>query len=144
MEDDIESYKDTIKRNLAVISAELKGTHNLLLEPRVVYDLAASGIHKQKICALFGCAAHYIDEDENLLAVYNQGRASIGTTIRASILDDALHKDILQAKIHLDKIYNKEDSSVQQVDVTVTQNPLENISTEELLSIDITDIESKE
>ncbi len=130
---------DTIKRNLAVISQQLQIRHSLELEPKVVYELACSGIHKRKICDLYRCDHNYIDEDPSLLASYNQGRANIGSTIRASILNDALDKDILQAKIHLDKIYNKEDSSVQQVDVTVTQNPLENISTEELLSIDISD-----
>lgn len=129
------SYMDIINRNLAVISQELSIRHSLELEPKVVYEFACLGISKFKICDLYHCDHNYIDEDPALLAVYNQGRANIGTKVRSSIIVDALDKDILQAKIHLDKIYNKEDASVHQVDVTVNQRPLEEIDTNNLIEI---------
>jgi hypothetical protein len=142
MDKEIEqSYKDNLKRNLAVIAQELENQHHLILEPRVVYDMAVAGLSERTICRLYRMDNNTILDNPELLYEYNRGRAQIGSQVRTSIVDDALNKDLPYAKIHLDKIYNKEDS-VQQIDVNVTQKPLENISTEQLLSIEVDDDKS--
>jgi hypothetical protein len=139
MDKDIDqSYKDLIKRNLAIIAQELTNQHHLVLQPRVIYDLAVLGLSQQSICRLYKMGDHTIEDNPELLYEYNRGRAKVGTKVRSAIMDNALEKDNLTAQIYLDKIYNKEDN-VQQIDVTVTAKPLENISTEQLLSINLDD-----
>lgn len=139
--DSNQSYKDLLKRNLEVIALELKNQNNLMLEPRVVYDMAVAGLSERTICRLYRMDNKTIVDNPELLYEYNRGRAHIGSQVRTALVDDALNKDLPYAKIHLDKIYNKEDN-VQQIDVTVAQKPLENISTEQLLSLDFDDDKS--
>jgi len=139
MDKEIEqSYRDTIKRNLAIISQELGNQHHLILQPSAIYDMAKAGLSMQSICRLYRIDTNTLTDDLNLRREFDRGRAAIGSQVRASLVDDALNKDMPYAKIHLDKILNKEDN-VQQIDVTVTSKPLETINTEDLLNIIFTD-----
>lgn len=135
-----DDYVESIKRNMAIIGKELKSPipRRSLLRPEVVEQLAKHGLSVKTIATLLGSHATMISQEPELLAAFEKGRSDIGSRVRAAIIDDALNKDSLTAKLHLDKVFNKDDH-VQQVDLNVTQSPLENVSDATLLEIDVED-----
>jgi transcriptional regulator with XRE-family HTH domain len=129
-------YVNSIKRNLAVVGEELKARHKKkLLSPTTVELFAQHGLSIKSIANLLGTQSITIQNDPEMLAAFEKGRANIGSVVRAAIIDDALNKDLLTAKLYLDKVFNKEDH-VQEVNLNISQTPLENIPTEQLLEFD--------
>ena len=136
-----DDYVNSIKRNIDIIGKELASPQKKsFFTPAVVETLASHGLGMKVIAAMYGGLSMTISQDPIMLAAFEKGRANIASRVRASLVDDALNNDMPYAKMHLDKVLNKEDH-VQQIDLNVTQNPLETVSDEQLLEIDI---ESKE
>jgi hypothetical protein len=133
-----DSYVDSIKRNMEVIAQELSKKKKDYLTPTNVEKLASHGLGIKVIASLYGEVSTDITQDPILMLAYEKGRSNIASQVRASIIDDALNKDSLTAKLHLDKVFNKEDHT-QDINLTVSQRPLENISDEQLLQIDLDD-----
>lgn len=134
-----DEYLNSIKRNLRLIADNLPGTKpppkRSLFNPKNIEMCAEQGLSMESAAGIFGHATVAIIHNPEMLEAYKRGRSKAGSLIRASLMDDALNKDILQAKLHLDKVLNKEDNT-QQVNLTVTKSPLENIPTEQLLEFD--------
>lgn len=124
--------------NVAVILAQL----NIIQPtPETVENLAASGVSVKNICGILGKHFSYLNEHPLMLDAFNRGRATVGSRVRARLLDAALEENSMTAAIYLDKIYGG-DAVVSEVNVNVTSSPLENVSTEDLLvSFDVIDNE---
>lgn len=135
-----DDYVNSIKRNMDVIAQELKNQvkKKNFLTPANVELLASHGLGLKIISNMYGENTTDISNSPELMAAYERGRALIGSHVRASLVDDALNKDILQAKLHLDKVFNKEEYT-QDINLTVTQSPLKDVTNEQLLQIDLDD-----
>lgn len=120
--------------NLAVIKSQLVKPREALT-PERVEQMAAEGLSRHVICGLLGVHFTTIVNDPLLEAAFNKGRSEIGSKVRAKLVEDALYNDSMPAKLYLDKIMGG-DIEQKALAVTVTQSPLENVSTEKLLEID--------
>lgn len=130
-------YINSVKRNLAKIGENLKvPTKKSFFTPESVEKLASHGIGAKAIASIFGEISTAVTQDPKMMAAYEKGRSNIGSIIRASIIDEALNKDSLTAKLHLDKVFNKDDHS-QDINLSVTQSPLEKVSDAALLEINL-------
>jgi len=125
---------DARNANLAVIKAALVPPRQAVT-PEMVETMAYEGLSSSVICGILGVQYSYITDRPELLAAFAKGRSTIGSKIRASLIEDALENNLLPAKIYLDKIYGG-DVEQKNIAVTVTQPPLENIPTEQLLEFD--------
>lgn len=122
-------------RSLALIREQTAEYIDLFkVTPEHVHDLAASGLSMKAIAHLMHKDHAFISKDPILQNAYNQGRALIGAKVRASIVSDALEKDNLTAKLHLDKVLNNE-AQVQQVEISVKNDTLNDVPTEQLIDI---------
>lgn len=131
-----DDYIQSVKKNLSVIGKCLSqyGQQRFFNEAAIEL-MAEHGLTLKVIASLHGKLCTDISGDPVLMAAYEKGRSNIAARIRASLLNDALNKDLPYAKLHLDKVLNKEDTA-QNVNLNITQTPLENVSTEELLNLD--------
>jgi hypothetical protein len=124
-------------KNLAVIRAAMTPMKEHLT-PDKVEEMAATGMSQWTICSLFECQFSTISDTPDLLAAFNKGRAQVGQRIRSELVKDALENNIVPVKLYLDKIYSKEDDT-KKVELSVSERPLENVPTEQLLEIDFED-----
>jgi len=120
--------------NIAKITAELMPRPSLT--PAKVEEAASKGLARKVICNLFSVAETTINDDPELLEAFLKGRATIGSQIRGKLVENALDDNSMPALLYLDKIYGG-DNVVQQVEMKVSQSPLENISDAQLLEIDL-------
>ena len=132
-----EDYLNSIKNNIRIIGKELAQKRNMATPDNIAL-LAAQGLTRVAVAKILGCRSTLITEDPELEEAFLRGRVEVASNIRASIVDDALNKDMPYAKTHLDKLLNHE-TVVQKIDLNVTTNPAEAVSTEKLLEIDLDD-----
>jgi len=134
-----EDYVNSVKRNLHLIGEHLKHpTKRAMFTPEAIEILASHGLAIKTIASMFGHLSTTITNDPEYLAAFEKGRSQIASKIRASLVEDALNKDLISAKLYLDKIYNK-DEQTQEINLNVSQRPLENVTDEQLLQIDLDD-----
>lgn len=128
-------YLSSVERNMALLAAaQIDYDTQNFLDARRVEELASYGVPARNICALFGKEFMAINNDPELWAAFNKGRAGIGAKVRASIVDQALEKESLTAMIHLDKVFNN-DQQAQQVELSVKNDILNDVPTEDLINI---------
>jgi hypothetical protein len=135
-----DEYIQSIKNNIAKIGEALSTgpapSKKSLFTPEAVEILAAHGLGIGNIAGLYAQSSAEISRNPVMLAAFERGQAKISSIVRASIVDDAINKDLPYAKLHLDKVFNKDDNS-QNINLNVTQTPLQNITDDQLLSIDL-------
>lgn len=129
----------TYQNNVAVILSELG---NFELTEDTIENLARSGVGVKNICGLFGKTHTFLDDNPLFREAFNRGRSNVATRVRAKLLDAALEEDNMTAAMYLDKIYGGEQV-VSEVNLTVTNTPLAEISTNELLDVTF-DVKSRE
>lgn len=120
--------------NLNVIQQEIVAPQELLT-PKIVETLAEQGLSRPVIAGLYRCAVGTIYNTPELDEAFLKGRGTIAKKLRTQLVEDALYNDSMPAKLYLDKIMGG-DVEQKSLAVTVTQTPLENVSTEKLLEID--------
>lgn len=123
-------YRAAADRNIELIKAALVDTTS----PENIEELASLGITKVMIANLLRKDLDFINKDPELIAAFNRGKATVGLKVRASIVADALEKDMLPAKLHLDKVLNSE-AQVQHVELSVKNETLKDVPTEDLIDI---------
>lgn len=109
-----------------------------LMTPEVVEELASYGVSMKNIANLFRQDFRDVFADSELKYAFENGRAQVGAKVRASIVDDALEKDNFQAKVHLDKVFHREEfspESVTSLQVNVQNNGLSEVSSADLIEI---------
>jgi len=114
-------------------------------DAHLLYLLGKSGVSATNACALFDISSDKFYKNPDWCENWAKGRAEIGSTIRASIVEDALEKDNLMAKIYLDKLIGGDkvgENTLVQVNVSTNGN-LAQVSTDELLSVAFNDIDDK-
>lgn len=119
---------DDVKNNLEVLINSFTGS------AAQIEELAALGISTRNIARLCGMDETYIFDNPTRLAAYHRGRANVSSRIRSSIVTDALENNSLQAKLYLDKIMGG-DVVQENINLTVQQQPLRDIPTEDLIEI---------
>jgi hypothetical protein len=124
----------TAQSNVAVILSQLA-----FVQPstEMIENLAASGISLKNICGIIGKNFSYFSDNPTMKEAFDRGRATVGSRVRARLLDAALEENSMQAAMYLDKIYGG-DTVASEVNVNVTSTPLENVSTEDLLNVAFT------
>jgi hypothetical protein len=109
----------------------------LIINEDIVFKLAQIGVSLENTAEICGVGMTFFTEHKNYHNAWKLGRAEVGAKIRASLVEDALVKDVLNAKIYLDKTMNAGEA-VQSISVehSVKQaNPLENVPTQALLNV---------
>jgi len=131
---DNKATSSTAQSNVAVILSQLAFTQP---SPEMIENLAASGISLKNICGIIGKNFSYFSEHPEMKEAFDRGRATVGSKVRARLLDAALEENSMQAAMYLDRIYSG-DTVASEVNVNVTSTPLENVSTEDLLNVAFT------
>ena len=103
-------------------------------DAEILYKLGKCGVSLSNACEIFGISKEKFSSNMDWYENWARGRAECGAQIRASIVEDALEKDILNAKIYIDKIIGG-DQVTDKLQVNVTNTQLENVSTEDLLEV---------
>lgn len=112
-----------------------------ILDVDVIYSLAKIGVSIKNICGLFKVSEETFCNNAAFLSAHQQGRSECGTRIRAAIVEHAMNGS-LDAQKYLDKIMGG-DVDTQNVNLNVSQRPLENVPTENLIEIAMTRDEDK-
>ncbi len=130
-----QQFLSSFRRNLEIIKTEsdLFDAEFALTTDRIK-ALAAQGLPSHAICNLYHKRNDTIDKNPEFRQAFEFGRAQIGGQVRAAIVDQALNNESLTAMIHLDKIFNN-DQQAQQIDLSVKQDPLKDVSTDTLIEI---------
>lgn len=99
----------------------------------MLFKLGSYGVSAAHCADLFQIATDKFHKNEIWHAAWAEGRAQCATRIRASLVVDALEKDVIQAKIHLDKMFQDVPApAIVQVNVSTG---LEHINTKDLLQV---------
>jgi hypothetical protein len=102
----------------------------------LVYKMGSIGVSLSNVAAIFDLSLEKFSSNQDWYESWARGRAECGAKVRASIVDDALEKDILMAKIHLDKVLSGDKiGDNTYVQVNVSNNNLDQVSTDELLNV---------
>lgn len=125
-------------KNLQVILDNLKTKPQLECTAENIEFLASKGVSANNICGLFQKSKTYIYENPEMLDAFNRGRSNVASRVRAKIVDAALEENSMQAAIYLDKVMGG-DTTTENVNLTITQQPLKDISTEDLLNVTFTE-----
>ena len=129
-----DTFDPATLNNIAQLQA-VAMTPKRFLTPDIVEKMASQGLSKSVIAGLCSSTWAAVSEDPKLEEAFNRGRSEIGQRVRTALIEDALEKDLLPAKIYLDKIYGG-DVEQKNLNVSITARPLENIPTETLLEFD--------
>lgn len=105
-----------------------------ILDKDVMYKLGKVGVSFNNVCFVLGVSQSKVLENRDYLEAWQTGRAECGARIRASIVQDALEKDLLPAKLYLDKILSG-DTPQDVVNINVNTTELTKINTNDLLEI---------
>jgi hypothetical protein len=138
LSESLETAKGATANNVAIILNQLnvvKGTYQITEEQ--VELLGSSGVSVHNLCKIFKKSFGFLNENPNLLAAYEKGRATLGSKVRTTLVDSALENNNITAAIYLDRILSG-DQVASEVNVNVTSSPLENVSTEDLLNVAFT------
>lgn len=122
--------------SLQVILDNIQTKPQLQMTPEKVEQLARSGVSLKNICGLFQKSFNHISDNPLLLDAFNRGRATVSSRIRSRLVDAALEENSIQAAIYLDKIMGG-DVTTENVNLTVSQRPLEDVPTDQLLEISL-------
>lgn len=101
----------------------------------LLYKLGSIGVSLANAADLFEISQDKFCSNPDWITNWQRGRAECGSRIRASIVDDALEKDNLMAKIYIDKILGGDKQEQTMVQVNVNTNNLKEISTDDLLEV---------
>ena len=123
--------------NIAVILNELQVDKALILTADTVETLAAAGVSAHNVCKMFRKSFSYLNENPHLLEAFHQGRATLGSRIRTTLVDAAIENNNIQSAIYLDKILSG-DTVVSEVNITVGQSQLSTVSDEDLMKVAFT------
>jgi hypothetical protein len=123
--------------NIAVILNELQVDKALILTAESVKTLAASGVSAHNVCKMFRKSFSYLNENPHLLEAFHQGRATLGSRIRTTLVDAAIENNNIQSAIYLDKILSG-DTVATEVNINVAQSQLSTVSDEELMKVAFT------
>lgn len=105
-------------------------------DPMILYKLGSIGVSMANAAALFGISKEKFSSNADWLENWQKGRAECGSLIRASIVEDALEKDNLMAKIYIDKMIGGDKvGDTAMVQVNVNTGGLEGVSTEDLIEV---------
>lgn len=129
--------------NLQVILDNLTTRPRIEATPEQVEFLAQSGVSVKNICGLFQKSFNFLSDNPELQAAYERGRATVGSRIRARLVDAALEENSMQAAIYLDRVMGG-DQVAAEVNVNVTNQPLQEIDTNQLLDIVFTEVPKNE
>lgn len=102
-------------------------------DKEMLYKLGSYGVTMMNCCDLFGISQDKFTGNLDWIENWQRGKAGLASRVRASIVEDALDKDILMAKIHLDKQLSG-DNARPLVQVNVNSQ-LSEVRTEDLLSV---------
>jgi hypothetical protein len=100
----------------------------------MLFALGRMGVTISNAAELFDISESKFMQNLDWLENWQKGSAECKARIRASIVDDALHKDILNAKLYLDKIWAT-DKVRDEVNVNVRSSELNEIDTSNLLEV---------
>jgi hypothetical protein len=128
---DNKATSTTAQSNVAVILSQLAFAQP---STEMVENLAASGISLKNICGILGKNFSYFSDNPDMKEAFDRGRATVGSRVRARLLDAALEENSMQAAIYLDKIYGG-DTVASEVNVNVSTVNLDEIPTETLLDV---------
>lgn len=110
-------------------------------DAEVLYKLGAIGVSMANAADLFGISKEKFSSNADWLANWQRGRAECGSRIRASIVEDALEKDNLMAKIYIDKLIGGDkESATALVQVNIGNQELSQVSTDDLLEVAFKDV----
>jgi len=109
----------------------------MVIDEDIVFRLAQIGVSLENTAAVCGVGMTFLTEHKNYHDAWKLGRAEVAARISASLVEDALVNDVLNAKIYLDKTMNAGEAtqSVQIEHSLKPVNPLEAIPTKNLLDI---------
>lgn len=103
----------------------------IIISEDILFRLGEIGASLKNTAQVLNVTEETISSNAPLLSAWQKGRANVGTKVRALIVEDALNGN-LQAKIYLDKMLGG-DTITDNLNVTVTAQPLKEVSTEQLL-----------
>lgn len=104
-----------------------------ILDADTIFGLARIGVSIDNICDLFKMSKQTFMDNAAFKTAHAEGRAGCGTRIRAMIYQHAENGSLAAAQ-YLDKITGG-DVVQENVNLTVTQRPLEQVDTEQLIEI---------
>lgn len=105
----------------------------------LLYKLGAIGVSLKNAASLFEISEDKFCSNPDWLTNWQRGRAECGSRIRASIVEDAIEKDNLMAKIYIDKIMGGDKDDSPLVQVNIQNNDLQKISTDDLIEVAFND-----
>ena len=127
----------TTQNNLSVILNELSDNHALILTAETVEALSASGVSAHNICSMFRKSFSYLNENPNLKLAFDKGRATLGSKVRATLVDAVFEDRNIQSAIYLDKILSGDTVMPTEVNLNVTSQ-LSTVSDEDLMRVAFT------
>jgi len=104
-------------------------------DPDILYKLGTIGVSMKNACDLFGVSMDKFCSNLDWLENWQRGRAECGAQIRASIVEDALEKDNLMAKIYIDKMIGGDKESPTALIQVNVNSELGQVSTDDLLNV---------
>ena len=121
--DDLIAYRENGRPPVRIPDADL------------LYKFGRSGVSVNNTCDIFGISRDKFYSNLDWIENYNKGKAEIGAQIRASIVEDALEKDNLMAKIYLDKLISGDKESPTALIQVNVNSELGQVSTDDLLNV---------
>ena len=121
--DDLIAYRENGRPPVRIPDAE------------ILYKFGRSGVSVNNTCDIFGISRDKFYSNLDWIENYNKGKAEIGAQIRASIVEDALEKDNLMAKIYLDKLISGDKESPTALIQVNVNSELGQVSTDDLLNV---------
>lgn len=106
----------------------------LIIDPDTIEEMARTGSSIQTICGILKVSKNAFYSNGAFMTAFNSGRANLAHRLRGAIVEDAFDKDLLQAKLYLDKMLGG-DSETVNINATVEAKPLEHVPTDSLLEV---------
>ena len=103
----------------------------------VLRKLGASGISMTTAADIFNVSYAEFSNTPEYIDNFKAGRSSVIGRVRTSIVNDALEKDSLNAKIYLDKIWAT-DNQPDKIEISARNKDFDNIKTSDLIEVMVT------
>lgn len=104
-------------------------------DAEILYKLGTIGVTLTQTADLFGISVDKFTSNTDWHDNWKRGRAECGSRIRASIVEDALEKDMLMAKIYLDKTMSGDKEGPTALIQVNVNTELGQVSTDDLLNV---------
>lgn len=104
-------------------------------DAEILYKLGTIGVTLSQTADLFGISIEKFSSNTDWHDNWKRGRAECGSRIRASIVEDALEKDMLMAKIYLDKTMSGDKEGPTALIQVNVNTELGQVSTDDLLNV---------